>query len=235
LNPELWFFQVESAFQMHRIRGDESKYHMVVSKLDTDSLQEVADIIMAPPAENKYDHLKTAILNRFTDSADRQLRRLLTQVELGDKKPSQLLRQMKTLTGDRASEDVLRVKWLDLLPVSSQRFLRIFKASSLDELATAADELVDGGQSVLAVSPSARAVSPARAPLSQPPASSVVNEGIASLRLSISQLISLNRDILNHLKSGSASSGSRSGCKCRSRSQSPAPDPMSDTCYYHQR
>jgi len=207
---------------------------MVVSKLDTDSLQEVADIIMAPPAENKYDHLKTAILNRFTDSADRQLRRLLTQVELGDKKPSQLLRQMKTLAGDRASEDVLRVKWLDLLPVSSQRFLRIFKASSLDELATAADELVDGGQSV---SPSARAVSPARAPLSQPPASTAVNEGIASLRLSISQLISLNRDILNHLKSGLASSGARSGRKSRSRSrsQSPAPDPTSDTCYYHQR
>lgn len=83
------------------------------------------------------------VLRRFTDSADRQLHKLLTDLELGDKKPSQLLRHMRLFAGERVSEDVLRVKWLDLLPPSTRRLLCIFKASSLEELATAADELRD--------------------------------------------------------------------------------------------
>lgn len=71
-----------------------SKYHLVVSALDPDSLQDVADILKKPPSANLYPHLKSHIMSRFSDSADRQLQKLLTELELGDKKPSQLLRQM---------------------------------------------------------------------------------------------------------------------------------------------
>ena len=46
---------------------------------------------------------------------------MLSQLELGDKKPSQLLRDMRVLAGDKVSENVLRVKWLDYLPGATTR------------------------------------------------------------------------------------------------------------------
>uniref|UniRef100_A0ABD2X807 DUF7041 domain-containing protein n=1 Tax=Trichogramma kaykai TaxID=54128 RepID=A0ABD2X807_9HYME len=33
--PELWFFQIESQFQVHNVTSDATKYHLVVAALDT--------------------------------------------------------------------------------------------------------------------------------------------------------------------------------------------------------
>ena len=91
-----------------------------------------------------------AILNRLSESADRQIHKMLTQLELGGKRPSHLLRDMGALAGDKVLEDVLCVRWMDYLPVSVQRLLRVFKPStSLEELSAAADELVDPGATAL--------------------------------------------------------------------------------------
>lgn len=117
--PDLWFIKIEHQLQNHRITSDNSKYTHLVTALDADTMQEVSDILRNPPTADRYDNLKQALLTRLTDSADRQLHKALTEIQLGDMKPSQLLRQMKTLTQDRASEDVLRVRWLALLPTHS--------------------------------------------------------------------------------------------------------------------
>ena len=68
-NPALWFVQVEAAFQLNRVRGDDTKYYMVIGQLDSDALQEVEDVVRAPPADRKYAVLKTAILSRLADSS----------------------------------------------------------------------------------------------------------------------------------------------------------------------
>ncbi|KAL0130257.1 hypothetical protein PUN28_002095 [Cardiocondyla obscurior] len=246
-NPELWFFQVEAIFQIHRIVSDSSKFNMVVAKLDVDSLQEVADIIKKPPASGKYNRLKASILERLSDSADRQLRKLLTQLELGDRKPSQLLRHMRTLAGDRATEAVLRVKWLDLLPASSQRLLRIFHASMLDKLATAADEMMDSGSQVMVISQPPKKIvktettaTPAPATFEAVPSPSSaadLADAISACRVSLSKLISLNRNIFDLLKANPSSERrSRSRKRPRSRSVSTPPSTRSDkVCYYHRR
>ncbi|XP_025158377.1 uncharacterized protein LOC112589413 [Harpegnathos saltator] len=114
--PALWFAQIESLFQIHRIRSDDGRYHLVIGALDFEAIQEIADILASPPVIDKYVTLKTQLLARFADSADKQLHRLLTDLELGNRKPSQLLRHMRTLAGDRMSQDILRVRWLALLP-----------------------------------------------------------------------------------------------------------------------
>ncbi|KAL0098773.1 hypothetical protein PUN28_020729 [Cardiocondyla obscurior] len=238
-NPELWFFQVESAFQINRVTNDDFKYHMVVSKLDSDSLQEVADIIKSPPRERKYAGLKKAILDRFMDSADRQMRKLLTQLELGDRKPSQLLRRMRSLADNRASEDVLRVKWMDLLPSSAQRLLRFFKTSSLDELAAAADELLEDNTNPTVLAVSSNKVQTETNPVL--PACSVdpsIQATLLALQTSVSQLIGLNRDLLNQMKALTTFNRDR---RTRERSQSQSRsrprfrEAPSDICRYHQR
>lgn len=44
----------------------------------------------------------------FTDSQEKQLRTLLLGIELGDKKLSQLLREMKALAGSNATKGPLK-------------------------------------------------------------------------------------------------------------------------------
>ncbi|XP_032687537.1 uncharacterized protein LOC116851826 [Odontomachus brunneus] len=142
--PALWFAQIESLFQIYRVRSDDSRYHLVIGALDSKAIQEIADILATPPEIDKYVTLKTQLLARFADSANKQLHRLLTDLELGGRKPSQLLRHMKTLAGSRVSEDVLRVRWLALLPPAVQRVLKILRTTSLDELSSVADDLMEG-------------------------------------------------------------------------------------------
>lgn len=83
----------------------------------------VADLLENPPAAGKYDNLKEQLIKRFADSHEKQLRTLLLGIELGNKKPSQLLREMKTLAGTDATEGLLRTLWLQRLPDRIQQML----------------------------------------------------------------------------------------------------------------
>lgn len=105
--PELWFIQADARFHTKRIRSDESKYYAVVGALDADILYHVSDVIRSPPDKDKYEYLKSKLINRFTDSQEQRLHKLLTDLELGDKKLTQLLRKMKNLAGDRVADDFL--------------------------------------------------------------------------------------------------------------------------------
>ncbi|CAB0028292.1 unnamed protein product [Trichogramma brassicae] len=144
-DPDLWFLQVEAQFNIHQVTSDSTRFNMILTVLDPETISEVSDIIRAPPVQDKYTTLKDAIVARLTDSPDTQLHKLLGTIELGDKKPSQLLLQMRTLAGARASNDILRVRWLDLLPDSTRRLLTIIKNQTIDELAAVADELHAAG------------------------------------------------------------------------------------------
>ncbi|KAJ8671991.1 hypothetical protein QAD02_003250 [Eretmocerus hayati] len=225
-NLELWFFQIESVFHSNNVRSDNSKYHLAVGALNPEALHEIADVLRAPPAEDKYTHLKEQIMNRFALSEDKQLHKLLTDIQLGSKKPSQLLRGIRALAGKKASEDVLRIKWLALLPANTQRFLKIFRGTDLDELASAADELLEVGGDAFVMSTFYCERSPAR---------SATNSEAGSIKSSLSQLISLTREVLVLLGStanANSNNTNNSRSRSRARSLSPASPCM---CYYHKK
>ncbi|XP_011646016.1 uncharacterized protein LOC105432768 [Pogonomyrmex barbatus] len=68
---------------------------------------------------------------------------------------------MCSFSGDKASKEILRVKWLSLLPPNAQRFLKIFSAPNLDELAI--DHLLEGSSNLyVSTSHSTGSSSPAR-------------------------------------------------------------------------
>lgn len=94
--------------------------------------------------------MKIAIITPFTESRDAYLHRLLTDVELEDKHPSQLLSYMRTLASTRVSDDVLRIKWLDLLSQQKRRILLLLKKQTLEELATGTDEAHDMSPFIMA-------------------------------------------------------------------------------------
>ncbi|XP_063976225.1 uncharacterized protein LOC135162062 [Diachasmimorpha longicaudata] len=227
--PQLWFYQADSVFEAYRVTGDVDKFHLVVSHLSPDVLQEIPDILENPPATDKYKYLKQELLKRITDSPDRQLEKALSEVQLGSQKPSQLLRQLQLLAGNRATEDTLRVKWLSLLPADVRRILKITKTLPLKDLAVAADDLLEESSrtTVMAVSSHAR-------PPVQQHTSSVASE-LTELRLAMTQLITLNQSMAKSIERlGHAVNRGRSRSRhpSTSRPNSPAPGGM---CMYHAR
>ncbi|CAB0037377.1 unnamed protein product [Trichogramma brassicae] len=237
-DPDLWFLQVEAQFNIHQVTSDSTRFNMILTVLDPETISEVSDIIRAPPAQDKYTTLKDAIVARLTDSPDTQLHKLLGTIELGDKKPSQLLLQMRTLAGARASNDILRVRWLDLLPDSTRRLLTIIKNQTIDELAAVADELHAVGPSVMATEvgrPRSRPASPGGAASSN--SNSVGAQEIAELRAAIVQLTEITREALQRRDQPRGRSRSRTQPRSQSRPRSPTPHRGSTEgyCWYHER
>lgn len=156
-DPIVWFIQVEAQFAISGITQDETKYNTVIANVDSSILGEVSDLLIAPPNEQKYDAIKTRLIRSFADSEERKLKTLLQDIELGDKKPSSLLKEMRQLAGTRISESVLKSLWLNRLPNTMQPVLTVLDVT-LTNLADAADKLVDtlGSHQVNAVSNDAR-------------------------------------------------------------------------------
>ncbi|KAH6932547.1 hypothetical protein HPB50_007307 [Hyalomma asiaticum] len=89
----LWFVQVEATFDLHHI-SDISPFCHLLCNLSPEVAQEVADVIAAPLNDAPYQRLKQSILDRTTTSESARLKApAFINEELGDGRPSQLLRR----------------------------------------------------------------------------------------------------------------------------------------------
>lgn len=141
--PKLWFAQLECEFKAYRIRSDEIKYGAIVRHLDESTINMVGDILENPPETGKYEKLKTSLIERFTDSMEKRLRTLLDGIELGDKTPSTLLREMRNLAGANVTDNMLKTLWMQRLPARTQELLAVFDDADLNKLATCADKAAE--------------------------------------------------------------------------------------------
>ncbi|GFT73623.1 hypothetical protein TNCV_3096481 [Trichonephila clavipes] len=60
-------------------------------------LSYVSDIVLSPPNSDKYHTLSQRLITQFSDSETQKIKKLLTDLQLGDEKPSHLLRKMKAV------------------------------------------------------------------------------------------------------------------------------------------
>ncbi|GBM89708.1 Transposon Ty3-I Gag-Pol polyprotein, partial [Araneus ventricosus] len=141
-NPAIWFSQLESQFITSGIVQDSTKYHTVVASVETEILSQVSDIITSPPNNDMYKTLKERLINIFSGSEERRLKKLLQDVELGDKRPSMLLHQMQDLAGNRVGDELLRSLWLQRLPTQMQAILTT-SSDDLNKLSIMADKIAD--------------------------------------------------------------------------------------------
>ncbi|BHF74688.1 hypothetical protein SprV_0501777500 [Sparganum proliferum] len=108
-------FQIEAIFSTSRITSERTRYSYVVQSLAFDVAVDVDDLLDPIPANDPYTQLKNAVIQRVAKSANRMLRELFTQVELGDQIPSQLMRHMRSLlAGRHTDDDIFRQTWLGL-------------------------------------------------------------------------------------------------------------------------
>ncbi|XP_049886871.1 uncharacterized protein LOC126381443 [Pectinophora gossypiella] len=82
--PEIWFGQIEGQFANAGITSDTTKFNYVISNLDRQFSKEVKDLIIRPPATNKYEKLKAELIKRLSASHERKVKQLLMHEELGD-------------------------------------------------------------------------------------------------------------------------------------------------------
>jgi DNA-binding transcriptional MerR regulator len=142
-DPKLWFSQIEAQFHSHLVRSDTSKYYAVIAALDCSTLQPVSNIIANPPATGKYDAVKKTLIDSYSDSREQQIRKLLKELDLGDRKPSELLREMKTLASDHVDDQMLQTLWLHRLPLNVQLLVSASDGVPLEKMASIADKLVE--------------------------------------------------------------------------------------------
>lgn len=81
-------------------------------------------------------------MNIFDESESRKVQKLLTEMELGDRRRTALLRKIKALAGQSVAEPFLKSLFLQLIP-SNVRNILAASNDTLRVLATMADQILE--------------------------------------------------------------------------------------------
>ena len=84
--PDIWFLLIEAEFAASRTRNDDAKYNSIIRALDSDTLQQITNVLYNPPTQDKYQYLKRVLTQWLSDSRQKQIQRLLNDLVLADKK-----------------------------------------------------------------------------------------------------------------------------------------------------
>ncbi|XP_026275296.2 uncharacterized protein LOC113204347 [Frankliniella occidentalis] len=237
--PSVWFAQAESHFTNFNILQDAKKYHYVVSQLDTATAAEVEDIITGPMGDRTYKNLKDNLISRLSDSEQKRVQKLISDEVMGDRKPSQFLRHLRSLAGSSAavSDALLSQIWLQRLPATASAILSSHSNLDLNALATMADKIVEVAPAI----PSAVLAIKTNPPPPSPDVSVLIFETLQKLPQQIASLVSPRErrdDRQSRSRSQSRFRDNRSASRSRDLSRS-APHSSrggdSSMCWYHAR
>lgn len=212
--PEMWFYQVEAQFAISGITTEETKFNYLVAQLEPKFIENIWDIIKDSANTTKYSAAKLRLMHTFKESENQRIKRLLTGLELGDLKPSQLLRKMRALgDSDDVSDKVLRTLWLDKMPDAVKNIL-IVSDENLEKIATMADKILE-------MNPKSEFASISK---NEPPVDELLKK-ISALEHQIASL-----SVRNFRPRTRSAKGHRSGSRHRSKKRF---DPQGKYCYYH--
>ncbi|VDO90778.1 unnamed protein product [Schistosoma curassoni] len=108
------------------IQSQATKYAHIVGALPIEIAAEVGDLTDHVPESEPYDKIKATLIRRTSVSDEKGRQQLLTSCDLGDKRPSQLLRHMKQLAGPyKLDEALLKQMWFQKLPHSVIQILSV--------------------------------------------------------------------------------------------------------------
>ncbi|GBL76364.1 hypothetical protein AVEN_185397-1 [Araneus ventricosus] len=146
-DPGLWFVMCESTFALatpKAITESVTKYNYIVSHLPPDSASLIRDVLMKPDATDPYSQIKKELINRSGESSQHKIRKLLSGEELGNRKPSEQLRNMKRRAESLNVADNLMLElFLQRLPSSVQTILAAVSELTLDKAAKIADRIIE--------------------------------------------------------------------------------------------
>lgn len=223
-NAEVWFWQVESIFDTTKVRSDNKKYLMIIGLMPTSVMMKLCDLRSNPPAEGRqYETIKARIIKEFADSKPTKIMKLLENISLGDRKPSQLLAEMKSRSQDTPiNDDLLKELWVRNLPEAVQTVLACDDSKNLAVCAEMADRVMEAKKRSELTHGRVNEVQKTTSSNGQG------HDEISSLRKEMEKLTKQIKEIRSRSKSRSKSTG-------RSRSQTPANKEKReyDNCWFH--
>jgi len=137
-----WFRQLEAIFTINKVTDDSLRYVYVQARVDPTILSEISDFFVNPPEADKYTQLKNRMIKQYSDSPEKNARKLLEGLTLGDRRPSELLREMRTLADGKIDDEFLRSMFLQRLPQQAQ-FVLASCSERLEKIADMADRMMD--------------------------------------------------------------------------------------------
>lgn len=142
-NPKLWFAHVEAVFYTSKVTTQVMKYQSVIANLGLDVIEQVADLIEDQTSLTPYDTLKDRLIEVYGESENRRIQRLLQDTQLGNQRPSQLLRTMVQQAGTTMTKKTVAMLWLQKLPSRMQAILAATGQEDPDKLAATADKVAE--------------------------------------------------------------------------------------------
>lgn len=222
--PRLWFAQFETMVANQKT-SDENKFCLVVAQLEKTDVEQISDIIMSPPNTGRYEQIKKRLLSVYEESENKQLQRLLNEVELGDQRPSQLLRRMRELARNKFPDETLRMLWMSHLPSSTRAVLSVSTESNLDSLAAMADKMDEQAKEINSICSCSHGSNN-----SQQASTSKIEDKLVNM------IESLSREVAE-LKMDRSRSHYRRPYRSnfRSRSRSRSSKNTADICFFHKK
>ena len=145
-----WFKRVEALFRIKNITNTNRRADYVIGALPADTFSRLSDWLDDQDSDNlSYEAVKTAIIRECQMSPEEKSQRLLDllRTPLGDQRPSDALREIKTLTkmmkpdGTTEILDLSRVLWMIRLPPEMRTHITDFASRPQPELMRLADSV----------------------------------------------------------------------------------------------
>nr|XP_042902504.1 uncharacterized protein LOC122270176 [Parasteatoda tepidariorum] len=138
---------VEATFQLATpkpISESKTKFNYCHAHLPPEVAAVVRDVIITPDAEDPFKKLKEEIIARCGETKSQEIRRLLSGEQLGDRKPSELLRTMqRRAESHEISDSLLLELFLNQLPQHVQSILAAIPSLSSTRAAEIADKVME--------------------------------------------------------------------------------------------
>jgi len=213
-SPQQWFTHAEAIFHNQRVRSDLSRVNHVLAALDEDGVRTIVDLL---GADVQYFAVKSRLITVFDVPQATRFRSIIQHGGMGDRRLSQMLRDMRSALPNGIGESTLKEFWLQKLPST---ILAIVSGldGSLESLAERADRVADAsaGHDLAAVS-------------HEPDRLHSMESAITALTSQIAALVSAQST-----QHRPARSQDRSRSKSRNRSKSRAGRTHNDAwCFYH--
>jgi len=138
-SQQLWFTHAESVFANQRVASNSTKVNFVVRALDEEGVRTIGDLLGSTAS---YDAIRTRLVDTYELPKSVRFREIVKLGGMGDRRSSQLLRDMRNNMASGIGEDALKEFWLQKLPSSVTAIISSFDGP-LDSLALRAARVME--------------------------------------------------------------------------------------------
>lgn len=139
-NPEIWFTQLEAQFALAKVTCAKTQYFHALTALPEDVASK-----LTVSASTDYNSLKEQVLDSLKANKHLLIEQALSAVDLGDRRPTELVSEIKKRFQDinlTPDDTIIKSRLLSALPCHIRSALVGHDSASLDDYARIADSML---------------------------------------------------------------------------------------------